>query len=166
MEHSFEGFHFELPWIWVSDLQSGKLLHGGDGLARRVCTFTSHPDSWAQTNGRLRQLRQGRPIRQAWNPLDDTASMNACLYHITLLNLDGVWRFCRMSSWKEAKRQSKEMGNLPGLVRFYLFCNANRGGVNSNLSQLQQSPDFCEVLWRRKCLLGAESWRLPSPHKM
>lgn len=26
-----------------------------------------------------------------------------------------------------------------------LFCNADRGGVNSNLSQLQQSPCFPEV---------------------
>lgn len=56
------------------------------------------------------------------------------------------------------------MGNLPGLVRFYLFCNANRGGVNSNLSQLQQSPDFCEVLWRRKCLLGVGSFDICQAH--
>ena len=46
---------------------------------------------------------------------------------------------------KRQRDQSKDTENLPGLVIFYFFCNADRGGVNSNLSQLQQSPDFCEV---------------------
>lgn len=46
---------------------------------------------------------------------------------------------------KTQRDQSEDRENLPGLVSLYWFCNADRRGVNSNLSQLQQCPGFRDV---------------------
>lgn len=52
--------------------------------------------------------------------------------------------------WKKKKnllKRGKEINlriqkNLPGLVSLHLFCNADREGVDSKLSQLQQESLF------------------------
>lgn len=58
--------------------------------------------------------------------------------------------FTQRALEKRQRNQSKNTENLPGLVSLYLFCNADRGGVNSNLSQLQQSPGFREVTLKKE----------------
>ena len=75
--------------------------------------------------------------------------MKACLYHLTWLNLAVVWLFYEKKKKKQQKTlekrqrdQSKDTKNLPGLVSLHLFCNADREGVDSKLSQLQQESLF------------------------
>nr|XP_012416967.1 PREDICTED: uncharacterized protein LOC101372660 [Odobenus rosmarus divergens] len=63
---------------------------------------------------------------------------------------DGMWKmqsgYVTEGALERRQRmqrdQSKDTENLPGPVSPHLFCNADRGGVNSNLSQLQQSHCF------------------------
>lgn len=43
---------------------------------------------------------------------------------------------------KRQRDQSKDTKNLPGLVSLHLFCNADREGADSKLSQLQQESLF------------------------
>lgn len=72
--------------------------------------------------------------------------MKACLYHLTWLNLAVVWLFYEKKKKKTLEKrqrdQSKDTKNLPGLVSLHLFCNADREGVDSKLSQLQQESLF------------------------
>lgn len=61
---------------------------------------------------------------------------------------------------RECRDQSKDTENLPGPVSLHLFCNADRGEVNSNLSQLQQRHCFREVTLEKE--VPSRCWELMS----
>lgn len=149
------------PNLGLRPTHSSKLLHDGVRLGRLVCTFTSHPDSWAQTNGRVRQLCQGRPMKQSWNPLGDTAYVKDCLYHIALLNLEIVWEEAkRMQGLINPRIQKTCLGQL---VSTYFVKQTEEVFISSSASCNKVLVSI-KLLWRRKCLLGARSWCLPKAH--
>jgi len=53
-----------------------------------------------------------------------------------------LWKKKKKTLEKRQRDQSKDTKNLPGLVSLHLFCNADREGVDSKLSQLQQESLF------------------------
>lgn len=134
--------------------------------SRQACLNFHFPPRFLSTDQwTLHQIHKGRPIRQSWNPLDDTAPMRASLYRITLLNLDVVWLFYRKSSEERQRDQSKDTENLPGPVVFPYFAMQTEEEFIPTSASCKTVIVSMKLLWRRKCLLGAGSWCLPRPHK-